>query len=159
MDRDPNAFIVMMGGMNAWTWLIFGTVLLIAELFTGSTFILWPALAALIVGVVIFILPLGWEMQLTLFAILSVVGLVLGEKYLRPRLNKGEDEGLNNLNTTMKGRRVIALGDFSAGEGRVKVGDSEWRARMMTGNAKKGDELLILGVEGATVTVEVVPEI
>lgn len=156
MERDPNAFIAMMSSMNSWTWLILGTVLLIAELLTGSTFILWPALAAIAVGITIFIVPLGWTMQLTLFAILSVIGLVLGEKYLRPRLDKGEDEGLNDLNASMAGRRVFAIGDFAAGEGRVKVGDTEWRARLYDGNAKAGDELRITGVEGATLHVETV---
>ena len=156
MERDPNAFIAMMSSMNSWTWLILGTVLLIAELFTGSTFILWPALAAIAVGITIFIVPLGWTMQLTLFAILSIIGLVLGEKYLRPRLDKGEDEGLNDLNSSMAGRRVFAVSDFSAGEGRVKFGDTEWRARLYDGDAKAGDELRILGVEGATLNVETV---
>jgi len=156
MERDPNAFIAMMSSMNSWTWLILGTVLLIAELFTGSTFILWPAIAAIVVGITIFIVPLGWTMQLTLFAILSVIGLIIGEKYLRPRLDKGEDEGLNDLNSSMAGRRVLAIGDFTSGEGRVKFGDTEWRARLYDGNAKAGDELRVIGVEGATLNVETV---
>jgi len=156
MERDPNAFIAMMSSMNSWTWLILGTVLLIAELFTGSTFILWPAIAAIVVGVTIFIVPLGWTMQLTLFAILSVIGLIVGEKYLRPRLDKGEDEGLNDLNASLLGRRVVAITDFTAGEGRVKYGDTEWRARLYDGDASVGDDLRIIGVEGATLNVQTV---
>ena len=156
MNNDQNALIAMLSGMNAWTWLIIGVVVLVAELFTGTLFLLWPAIAALIVGVIIFILPLGWEMQLLLFAILSTAGLFWGEKYLRPRLNKDGPTDLNDRATAMTGKRVKAITDFDTGRGRVKVGDTEWAASIETGNPKTGDELRIVSVSGASVVVEAI---
>lgn len=156
MNSDQNALIAMLSSMNAWTWLIIGVVVLVAELFTGTLFLLWPAVAALIVGVTIFILPLGWEMQLLLFSILSVIGLFWGEKYLRPRLNRGAPSDLNDRAQSMIGSRVKAVSNFDTGRGRVKVGDTEWSATIKDGNPKKGDELRIVSVSGASVVVEAV---
>lgn len=157
MDKDPNALIAMLESMDAWKWLILGVLVLVLELFTGSLFLLWPAIAALIVGVVMFVLPLGWEMQLVLFAIITAIGLFWGEKYLRPRLNKDTAaDGLNDRASSMIGSRVKAVTDFDMGKGRVKVGDTEWAAKIADGNPSVGDELKIISVGGASVVVEAV---
>ncbi|WP_017931293.1 NfeD family protein [Robiginitomaculum antarcticum] len=154
MEPATNGLVVMLEGLNAWKWLIFGMLLLIFELFTGSLFILWPALAALIVGMVKFVLPLGWESQLVLFAILTAIGLLIGEKYIRPRLRR--DDAADDLNAPgkkMVGRKAVAVTDFIVGEGRVAYGDTQWRARLADGNAVTGDTLVITGIDGATLLV------
>lgn len=153
--NEQNFLIAALSSMGVWQWLILGFLLLVLELFTGTLFILWPAIAALIVGVVLAILPLGWEMQLLLFAIITTAGLIWGEKYLRPRLNKDKGaDGLNERGSSMVGQRVKAVSDFDMGRGRVKVGDTEWAATMETGDAKSGQELRIVSVSGASVVVE-----
>lgn len=155
MENDPNILIAALESMDVWKWLILGVALLVIEMLTGTLFILWPAIASIIVGIVVAILPLGWEMQLLLFAILTTAGLIWGEKYLRPRLNKNtENEDLNDRAKAMIGRRVEAITDFELGRGRVRVGDTEWAATMETGDASKGQELRIISVSGASVVVE-----
>jgi len=54
----------------------------------------------------------------------------------------------------MIGIRVRAIGDFELGEGRVQVGDTQWRARINEGNPNSGDELKVLSVKGTTLIVE-----
>ncbi|WP_409432160.1 NfeD family protein [Litorimonas sp. RW-G-Af-16] len=154
MDTEPNALIQMLDSMNATRWAILGIVLLGLELITGTTYILWPAVAALILAVVVFILPLGWEMQFLLFFVLSTILLVAGHFYLKPKFKSGEPSDLNDRARSMVGARVKAVSDFEIGRGRVKVGDSEWGAAMETGNAKAGDELRVVEVKGATLWVE-----
>jgi membrane protein implicated in regulation of membrane protease activity len=156
MQTEPNVFIAMLDSMDVWKWLILGIALLVLELFTGTLFLLWPAIAAIIVGLIKAVVPLGWEMQLLLFAIITTAGLIWGEKVLRPRLNKGEPTDLNDRALAMIGTRVRAIADFDTGRGRVKVGDTEWAANMETGDAKAGDELRIIAVSGAKVQVEIV---
>ena len=152
---DTNILISALSSMDIWKWLILGVALLALELFTGTLFILWPAIAAIIVGLVLSIVPLGWEMQLLLFAILTTAGLIWGEKYLRPRLDRDKAaEGLNQRGVGMIGQKVRAISDFDMGRGRVKIGDSEWAAKLAGGDAKAGDELRIIEVSGASVTVE-----
>ncbi|MEE9348246.1 MAG: NfeD family protein [Robiginitomaculum sp.] len=156
MQTEPNVFIAMLDSMDVWKWLIVGVALLVLELFTGTLFLLWPAIAAILVGLVKSVVPLGWEMQLLLFAIITTAGLIWGEKVLRPRLNKGEPTDLNDRALTMIGERVRAITDFDTGKGRVKVGDTEWAASMEVGDASKGDELRIIAVSGASVQVEAI---
>ncbi len=154
MSNEPNFLIQFLEGMNGTRWLILGFGLLVAEVATGTSYILWTAVAALIVGLVTFILPIGWQMQFLLFAILSVVLLVVGHKYVRPKFKGGEPSDLNDRARALIGKRVKAVKDFETGIGRVYVGDTQWRAKMDEGNAKAGEELKVVSVESTTLTVE-----
>lgn len=143
--------VELLSQLTAWHWLILGVVLLGLELLTGSTYILWPAVSALLVGVLLFIAPgLGWEMQMLLFFLLSVTTLVLGRTHLQKLVKGGEPSDLNDPGLSMVGRQVKAVADFSGVEGRVAVGDTQWSGRMKEGTAVEGDLLRVDSVEGAT---------
>jgi len=154
MDTEPNMIVAFFESMNGTKWMIIGVLLLILEVITGTTYILWPAAAALAVGVLAYILPLGWEMQFLLFFILSAILLVVGHVYVRPQMKGGEPSDLNDRARSMVGMRVKAIADFETGQGRVQVGDTQWRAAMDTGTAIAGDELKVVSVKGTTLTVE-----
>jgi len=156
-DKDPNLIISLVEGMNASRWMILAIVLLGVELVTGTTYILWVAAAALIMAALVFILPLSWGVQFVLFFILSVVLLVLGHKYVRPKFKGGEPADLNDRARTMVGEPVKAIADFEFGKGRVSHGDTQWAAALISGKeAKAGDQLRIVSVKGATLQVEAV---
>ncbi len=147
--------IELLSQLTAWHWLVFGVVLLGVELSTGSTYILWPAVSALAVGVLLFIAPsLGWEMQMMLFFLLSVATLVLGRTHLQKLVKGGEPSDLNDPGQAMIGRQVEAVTDFTGTEGRVRVGDTQWAARLADGTAAAGDLLRVESVQGATLIVE-----
>ena len=146
----------MLESMSGTKWITVGVLLLILEVVTGTTYILWPAVAALIVGLIVFILPLGWEMQFLLFFILSSVLLVVGHKYVRPKMKGGEPSDLNDRARSMVGMRVKAIADFETGIGRVQVGDTQWRASIEDGTALEGQELRVMSVKGTTLQVEAV---
>ena len=155
-DKDPTFIISLLEGMSATRWMILGIVLLGLELATGTTYILWVAAAAILLAGVTFVLPIGWVIQFILFFILSLVLLVLGHIYVRPKFKGGEPSDLNDRSRAMVGQRVKAVSDFEVGKGRVQVGDTQWAAALDTGNAKTGDELRIVSVIGATLQVEAV---
>lgn len=154
MESSSNILVQLLEGMDATRWGIIGIGLVGLELATGTTYILWPAAAAFILAIWVFILPIGWEMQLLAFFGLSVVLLVLGHKFIKPLFKSGEPSETNEPARAMLGKRVIAASDFSAGNGRVKVGDTEWKALAETGNPISGAELVIMGVKGTTLVVE-----
>lgn len=154
MNQDGNMLLALLESMNGTKWVIIGVLLLILEVLTGTTYILWPAVSAIVVGILVFILPLGWEMQFVLFFILSAVLLVFGHTHIRPRLDQDDAaEDLNDRAKSMIGMRVRAVADFDTGQGRVQVGDTQWRASMASGDAKAGDELKVTAVKGTTLTV------
>ena len=68
-----------------WHWLVFGMLLIIAELFIPSFTIFWFGLGAFIVGGLLFLLPgmsLSW--QLFCWAVASCVFTFLWFKYFKP---------------------------------------------------------------------------
>lgn len=155
MNGEPNIILQFLEGMNGARWLMIGFALLILEVLTGTMYMLWIAAAAMIVGVIMFIMPvLDWQMQLILFSALTAVLMYVGHTHLRPKMEGGEPSDLNDRARSMVGMRVKAVADFDTGRGRVQVGDTQWRASMETGDAKAGDELKIVAVAGTTLEVE-----
>jgi len=154
MESDTNLMLQFLEGMNATRWGILGIVLVGAELATGTTYILWPAAAAFILAIWVFILPLSWEIQLILFFGLSIALLFLGHRFIKPMFKSGEPSETNEPARNLLGKRVIAASDFVAGNGRVKLADTEWKALAETGNPVSGAELVIMGVKGTTLVVE-----
>lgn len=154
MNTEGNILLEFFADMNGTRWIVLGVVLLILEVLTGTTYILWPAAAALLVGFLVFILPLGWQMQLLLFFILSTALMFIGHHYIRPKMKGGEPSDLNDRARSMVGMRVRAIADFETGRGRVQVGDTQWRASMDQGDALAGDELRVISVKGTTLNVE-----
>ncbi len=154
MTSDSNLLIQLLESMNGIRWVILGIVLLILELITGTTYILWPAAAALIVGALGFIVPMGWELQFLLFFLLSSILLIVGHTHIRPKMKGGEPSDLNDRARQMVGMRVKAIADFETGRGRVQVGDTQWRASIDKGTAQTGQELRVIAVKGTTLMVE-----
>ncbi len=154
MENDTNIIISALETMNATKWGLLGLGLVALELVTGTTYILWPAVAALAMSAWVFFLPLSWEMQFILFFILSTLLLIVGHMYLKPLMKSGEPSDLNDPGRTMLGRRVIAFTDFENGHGRVTVGDTQWKASTESQDPKIGDALIITAVAGATLIVE-----
>jgi membrane protein implicated in regulation of membrane protease activity len=153
MEPDSNAFIAFLESIKATHWGLLGIALIGLELVTGTTYILWPAIAALAMALFVFFLPLSWELQFILFFLLSAALLVVGHKYLRPLMKSGEPSDLNDPARTLQGRRVVAFTDFQNGHGRVTVGDTQWKASTESDDPAKGDELVITSVVGSTLVV------
>ena len=154
MEPDSNIVIAFLESLKATHWGLFGIGLVGLELATGTTYILWPALAALVTAVFVLMLPLSWGLQFILFFLLSTVLLVVGHIYLRPMMKSGEPSDLNDRARTMVGNRVIAFTDFENGHGRVTVGDSQWKASTESdADPAVGDTLVITAVVGATLIV------
>lgn len=154
MEPDSNAVVAFLESIKATHWGLLGLGLVGLELVTGTTYILWPAIAALVIAAWVFFLPLSWELQFILFFLLSGVLLVVGHLYLRPIMKSGEPADLNDPARTMLGRRVIAFTDFENGQGRVTVGDTQWKASTDSDDPVIGDNLVITSVAGTTLIVE-----
>ena len=97
---------------------------------------------------------MSWELQFVLFTILSVILLLLGHYYLRPMMKSDEPLDINNPVNSLVGRNVVAFTNFENGDGRVTVGDTQWKASTATGEPAKGDPLVVTSVAGTTLIVE-----
>jgi inner membrane protein len=138
--------------MTYWVWFAAAAVLAIMEIIAPGIFMIWLAMAAAVTGVVTLALGFGWELQLAVFAILSVVAVFLGRNFLKRNPVETSDTGLNRRGERLVGPRVKVVESITDGRGRVQVGDSPWLA---TGpDAPTGSMVRIVGVDGATLKVE-----
>jgi hypothetical protein len=113
-----------------WHWLAFGAFLLIVELLAPGVFFLWMAQAAAITGVLLFFLPsLGWEAQIAVFSVLSVLSVALARRFVK-RHPIASDQPLLNRRTAHYIGRVFTLDrPIINGQGKLKIDDSLWKIR------------------------------
>jgi membrane protein implicated in regulation of membrane protease activity len=137
-----------------WFWLSLGLVLGIAEMLAPGFFLIWLGLAAIIVGLLDWALPIAVPFQVALFATLSVLTVFAGKKFLKDNPIISEDPMLNDRGSRMTGEIVTVVEAIADGQGRVKVGDGVWSAR--GANAAVGAKVRVTGADGAVLLVEVV---
>jgi len=144
--------ITALENLNMWWWLGIAAVLLITELLTGTTYILWPAAAAFVTSLISSFT--GWPVELAVFAVLGVGFLVAGDRFLKPRLKSGSDSGLNTRATYLVGERVTVVDGFSNGHGRVRHGDTEWSAKTEDGSdLADGAKAVVAALDGTRLVV------
>ena len=141
--------------MSLWHWLVLALALLVLELLTGgTTFALWPAAAALLVGLLNIFPFMGWQADWSIFAITTLLLIWVGQVYVRPRMKGGDKVHLNQRADRMIGQTAEVTVSFTNGRGRVVVDDTRWGAISLDdSDLTKGSKVIIEKVDGATVTV------
>lgn len=146
----------MLDGLDPqWSWLVLGLVLAIAEMVVPGVFLIWFAVAALIVGLLSFVVPLGLPLQVALFAVLSVASVLGSRRWLRGHPVESADPLLNQRGQQLVGRQVIVTEAIVGGSGRVRCGDTEWLAQGP--DTAAGERLTVTGSTGSVLIVDAVP--
>lgn len=135
-----------------WFWLSLGLILGVAEMVAPGFFLMWLGLAALIVGLLDYALPIAIPFQVALFAVLSVLTVFAGKKFLHDNPIATDDPKLNDRGARLTGEIVTVVESITDGQGRVKVGDTEWNAR--GADAAIGARVRVTGADGAVLLVE-----
>ncbi len=143
--------------INHTHWLALGLVLLIAELLTGTTYLLWPAVAAGITGLLALFLPIGPLTELAIFAVATIALTAIGRPLVRNRLlrTQATHPTLNERGQSLVGARGVAASVFTNGVGSVKVGDTVWRATSADA-LSVGQGVEITAADGALISVKAV---
>jgi membrane protein implicated in regulation of membrane protease activity len=135
-----------------WTWLAIGLLLAAAEIAVPGVFLIWMAGAALITGLVTWLVPIGFPLQIVIFAVLAIVAVFSGKRYLRANPVVSADPLMNDRGGRLLGETVVVTYAIDGGTGRVKQGDSEWLAKGP--DAEPGTRMRIIGHDGAVLMVE-----
>ena len=142
-------FIASLGG---WSWIILGVVLLAIEIVAPGSFILWLGIAALVTGILAFVLALAWQTQLILYAVLAVLAVAGWWFYSGGRRARGPEPVLHRRSEMYVGRVFTLDEPVSGGQGRVHIEDTVWR---VTGpDLPAGTTVRIAAAEGAVLRVE-----
>lgn len=142
----------MMPSPEAWHWAVLGAALMALEVLVPGAFLVWFGLAALVMAALTLALPLGLAPALLLFAALSVVAVLVGRAVMRRAPLASLEPEPTSGGERLVGRVVTVTSALSGGAGRVKVGDSEWRASgpdLAAGSAAR-----VVAAQGSTLVVE-----
>ena len=136
-----------------WHWWILALALIIAETFLPGTFFLWMGVSALVLGVIAWLIPaMGWEMQLMLFAVLSLVAIVGWRIYQRKHPDETDQPSLNRRGEQYIGRVFTLETPIENGFGKVRVGDTLWRVK--GGDLAAGTKVRVTAADGIVLVVE-----
>src|SRR5438128_1172518 len=145
--------VEMLSTLGSWNWLIFGLVLMALELLAPGIFLFWLGLAALLVGLLSFVVSPSWQLQLLLFAIFAAAAVPLWRRLARrggeasasnPFLNKRADALVGRVFTLDK--------PIVDGSGTVRIDDTVWR--VAGPDAAAGSRVRVVRADGASLTVE-----
>ncbi|NVO14117.1 MAG: NfeD family protein [Rhodoplanes sp.] len=141
----------ILSALGPWGWLTAAAVLLIAEIMVPGIFLLWLGIAALIVGLVSFVIAWGWQLQWLAFALISLAAIPLWRRLARAG-QTSDQPFLNRRIEAMVGRIFTLERPIVGGAGTIAVDDTIWR---VTGSdAPAGSRIKVTHVDGATVHVE-----
>jgi membrane protein implicated in regulation of membrane protease activity len=149
-----DTIISVLANLGAQHWLVFGLVLLIAEMASGTTYLLWPAVAAFVTAAVSWTGATDWAADMGLFAVLVIGLTAFGRPLVQRWRNGGGAVGLNERGEALIGVRAV-VANFADGVGSVKVGDTVWRA-VSEEALEPGQQVEIATVDGVTLGVKLV---
>lgn len=140
-----------MAAHAALIWLLGGLALMMTEALLPGLFMMWLGMAALGTGLFTLAGDARFAWQVVVFAVLAALAIA-GALRLR---HHAAPRTLNTAESGLLGRSALALAAFEGGEGRVRVGDSDWAARLVAGEAAPGSgtRLVVLGVAGTVLLV------
>ncbi|ENM5735587.1 NfeD family protein [Vibrio mimicus] len=145
--------IELLSQLNCWHWLAFGLILLAAELLGTAGYFLWLGLSALLVGVLLTVMPIGWQLQWLAFASFSLVTTWL---WWRRQFNQDKkqdaERDLNQKDKQLIGRVIQIPEDTPAGEFQISLGDTRWTARCDQ-DLEQGSRVSVIAVDGIILIV------
>lgn len=137
-----------------WWWLLAAAILGILEIFIPGIFLVWMAAAAGITGILAALIPIAFPYQLGIFALLAFAAVYSGRSYYEKNPVSSDDPKLNERTARLIGQIVVVETAIRNGEGRVKVGDSVWKARGP--DAPAGSQVVVTAADGSCLSVEAV---
>ena len=140
-------------------WLSLGGLLLAAEMLGGSGYLLWSGVAAVVTGLLVWLVPFGWELPGVIFAVLTLIAAWLWWLWLsrRVRDQKPADASLNQRGQQLVGRRFILDNALVNGRGHIRVGDSSWPVSAGS-DLPAGSKVEVIAVEGITLHIKAAVE-
>lgn len=142
----------LMSELQAWHWALAGIIFLILEIFAPGVFFMWMGFAAGLVAGVVWLMPdLSWQLQVLVFAALSVLTVVAGRKLMDRFPVVSEEPHLNRRGEQYIGRRFTLDEPIINGEGKIRVDDTTWKIR--GADCEAGKKVTVTGVDGVVFLV------
>jgi len=139
-----------------WSWGIIGLILLALEMVTGTFYVLWFAISALIMALLLWVFPdISTALQIFLFAVFALASLTIWKLThkettdLHIGQSKGDDIG--RIGTIIEAVGLKQNGRIQFAQG--VMGSREWIA-VSSEEIEIGADAVIVGIEGNSLRVQ-----
>jgi membrane protein implicated in regulation of membrane protease activity len=137
--------------LGPWSWFVLGLLLLGLEILAPGTIFLWFGLSALVVGVMSLVFDFTWQVDVTVFLVLSLVSLLIGRRMMLRLASEKGDPGLNQRGSRYIGREFTLSAPLNEGAGNLSIDDTIWR---ITGpDMPAGTKVRVDAIDGARLVV------
>lgn len=139
---------------NLWqVWAAIAIVCLIIELSTGGFFVICFSVGA--IAAAIGSLFGDFVLQLTLFAVFSLISIFTVRPFAIKYLHKDEDHRLSNADALIGRIGTVSQRIEADGYGRVAIDGDDWKAETIDGSsANVGEKVRVVGRESIIIKVE-----
>lgn len=135
-------------------WFIIGLVLFLLELVLPGFVIFFFGVGAWITALLCLIAEPGINLQAIVFAVTSVLSLVLLRRMIQKKFFYSKDELSKEVEDEFTGREAVALEDFTSGKnGKVEFKGTSWKAESES-EISKGQTVIIKNKENFKLIVE-----
>jgi inner membrane protein len=144
--------VTLAQSLQWWHWWILAAVLAAAETLIPGAIAIWFAASAAVVGALVLLVPVPWQLQLMIFGVLGVVAMFVYRRYrgssdllsTLPQLNKRAEQYV--------GQTFTLIEALSGGNGKIRVGDSVWMVK--GSDLPAGSRVRVTAVRGSAFEVE-----
>lgn len=133
--------------LAAWHWIVLGSFVLLLELFITSGFFIGIAIGAYAAAALMWFMPVSWQTQLLVFAVVSALASVGYWKIFRRFNNKTSAPLLNHRLAQYVGRKIQTREPLQNGSGFLQIGDTRWPVIFDGADIAEGATVEITGVE------------
>lgn len=142
----------LVASLGVWNWLILGALLLALELAAPGMFMLWLGLAAILVGLISFVVDWPWQAQLVAFAVFTLASIPLWRHFARKVGPADVSPFLNRRAKAFVGRSFTLERPIVNGSGTVRIDDTVWR--VSGPDCPAGSRVTVVRTDGASLFVE-----
>lgn len=142
----------LIGSLGDWTWWIVAAVLFVLELIAPGIFFLWLGFAAVVVALIDMFVDMSWQVEVAIFAVLSVISLIVSRVIMKGREADTDRPNLNKRMLNHVGRTFVLEAPIVNGGGKVKIDDTIWEVRGK--DAPAGNWVRLTGVDGSVYLTE-----
>jgi membrane protein implicated in regulation of membrane protease activity len=142
---------------DSWVWLMFigiGLLMILLELIVGvdtGLDLVFLGSAFVIGGLVTWPFH-SWLLTLIVTLVVCIVYLALGRRYVHRWTSTRKEK--TNIDAIIGKKGIVLQSIAENADGRVKVGNEEWKARASE-TIEKGTEIVVTGISGVTLCVEI----
>ncbi len=145
--------IALLNEITWWHWIVFGVVLIVIEMSTGTFFMLTLGISAILVGILDTLFDLSIKVEILLWLLFSILSILIWMKWIKDKTvsNSGQsDYRLETLGTVTKEIHPHGRGKVTFDV--PVLGNTKWHATAKTDIAA-GTRVKIVEVNGQLIEV------